>query len=126
MMMGNDGMAGVTVKRDELLNVLKGNRDNHRQTFLDAQEGYREDAIKELDAMLAEARSGKRIRRQVQLIEPQDHTRDYDRVIRMLEMCTREEIFISESEFAQYVQDDWGWKRDFITSTAGYTNRKNS
>jgi len=123
-MMSNDGMAGVTVKKDELLTVLKKNRDEHRNIFLDAQKGYREDAIKELDRMLAEARDGKAIRRQIVLVEPQDHTKDYDRVIRMLEMCTKDEIFISESEFAQYVQDDWGWKQQFTASTSGYTGRR--
>jgi hypothetical protein len=123
MMMDNDGMAGVTVRKSELLAELQKNREAHRGLFLEAQAGYREDVIKELDSMLAEARGGKAIRRIVQLVEPKEHTRDYDRVIRMLTMCTKEEVFVSESEFAQYVQDDWGWKIDFINSTNGYTGK---
>jgi hypothetical protein len=125
MMMGEDanGMAGVTVKKAELLDALLRNRSEHRALFLEAQNGYREDAIRELDAMLAEARSGKAIRRAVALVEPKDHTRDYDRVIKMLEMCTKDEVFIDESEFAQYVQDDWGWKNDFVGTASNYTNR---
>ena len=121
--MMDNGMTGVTVKKDELLTALKKNREEHRTTFLDAQKGYREDVIKELDQMLKDAREGKNIRRSVALIEPQDHTRDYDRAIRMLTMCVKEEIFITEQEFSQYVQDDWGWKAQFVGSTERYTNR---
>jgi hypothetical protein len=123
MMMDDSGTAGITVNKLELLTALKANRETHRRVFLEAQKGYREDVIQELDRMLQEAREGRRIRRAVELVEPQDHTKDYDRVIRMLEMCTKEEIFITENEFAQYVQDDWGWKQQFIGSTSNYTNR---
>jgi hypothetical protein len=124
MMIGDNGMSGVTVKKDELLTEIKKNRDAHRDLFIEAQKGYRDDVIKELDAMLSDARAGKSIRRAVQLVEPQDHTKDYDRVIKMLEMCTEEKVFISDSEFAQYVQDDWGWKQQFVASTSNYTNRR--
>jgi hypothetical protein len=125
MMIGHNGgmESGVTVKKSELLNELTKNRASHRETFIDAQKGYRVDVIAELDAMLADARSGKEIRRGISLVEPRDHTKDYDRAIRMLEMCTKDEVFISDSEFAQYVMDDWGWKRDFIQSTAQYTGK---
>jgi len=120
---GDGGQTGVTVKKTELLGELKKNRDAHRGLFEEAQKGYREAVIAELDKMLSEARSGKRIRRKVELVEPQDHTKDYDRVIRMLEMCVKDEVFVSETEFQMYVQDDWGWKHDFITQTSNYSNR---
>jgi len=94
----------VTVKKSELLEAMKKNREAHRATFLEAQIGYREDVIKELDSMLAEARDGKKIRRSVALVEPKDHTSDYDRVILML-------------------TDDWGWKHEFINTASNYTGR---
>ena len=121
--MFENGMSGVTVKKEELLSALKKNREAHRTLFLEAQEGYREAAIKELDAMLKEARDNKPIRRSVTLIEPHDHTRDYDRAIRMLSMSVSETIFVSESEFAQYVEDDWGWKEAFVGTAMGYSKR---
>lgn len=123
MIVGDNGMAGVTVRTADLLEVLKKNREGHREIFLDAQKGYREDIIKELDQMLADARAGKSLRRSVSLVEPKDHTKDYDRIIRMLEMCTKDEVFISDSEFMQYVQDDWGWKSDFVGTVSNYTGR---
>ncbi len=118
--MMENGKSGVTVKKTELLKAMRKNRSTHTATFLQAQKGYREAIIRELDVMLAEARGGKRIRRSVSLIEPEDHSKDYDRVIRMLEMSVQATIFISDHEFGCYVQDDWGWKESFTNSTQGY------
>jgi hypothetical protein len=113
----------VTVSKTELLEILRKNRDAHRDIFLKAQIGYRKLAIEELDKMLADAREGKRIIRQITLVEPQDHTRDYTRVIQMLEMSQADSIKVTESQFRCYVQDEWNWKDQFIGSTAGYMGR---
>jgi hypothetical protein len=78
-------MKSIMVKKDKLLDLLRNNRDGHRKIFLEALEGYREQAIRELECMLREAKRGKRIRRRVQLVEPMDQTKDYDRAIRMME-----------------------------------------
>lgn len=122
MMMGHDNEnSGVTVSKAKLLEVLRKNREEHRGAFLAAQKGYREDVIKELDRMLADAREGRNIRVAVGLDAPQDHTKDYDRAIRMLEMCIPEEVFVTEREFDQYVQDEWGWKAQFVGTNAKYS-----
>lgn len=106
--------------RQGLLNAIKENRDRHRDIFLKAQEGYRIQLIKELDQMLADARDGKKLRRFVTLPEPEDHTDDYDRVIKMLEMSVEEQLEIDETQFAMYVMDDWGWKKNWTTTNAAY------
>jgi hypothetical protein len=110
------------VNRLVLLETLKENRDKHRQVFEEAQEGYRTAVIAELDAMLAEAKAGKRVKRAVTLPEPVDQTKDYDRVIRMLEMDVREDIELEEHEVAQYVLDDWRWKDMFTASNVRYVS----
>jgi hypothetical protein len=116
-----DGLDEIKVKKDELLAAIKRNRDEHRGTFLKAQEGYREAVVKELDRMLEEARNGKPIRTVVSLPAPSDHTKDYDRVIRMLEMSTATEIKITSSAFAQYVLDEWNWKGAFMETSRRYS-----
>jgi hypothetical protein len=113
-------MDRIKVKKSELLQTVKANREAHRETFAKACEGYRAKAIATLDAMLADAKAGKQVRQHVGLIEPTDQTRDYDRVIRMLEMSVEDELEISEAEFAQYAMDDWSWKRQFTQTTAMY------
>jgi hypothetical protein len=119
-MLNDFGDSKVTIKKPELLEAIRKNRDTHRATFLRAQEGYRAAAIEELDRMLKDARDGAKIRRSVTLIEPTEHTKDYDRVIRMLEMSTADEITITETQFSQFVLDEWGWSREFVGSTSRY------
>ena len=57
MLLGNEGINVITVKKDALLTVLKENMTKHREVFLDAQEGYRADAIKAIEAMRSELAS---------------------------------------------------------------------
>jgi hypothetical protein len=55
--------------------------------------------LKELDRMLADAKEGRPIQRSVTLTEPSNHTKDYDRVITMLEMSVDETIVLDAGEF---------------------------
>ncbi len=113
-------MEMVTVKTTDLHQELSDNRNRHRRIFEEAQGHYREQAIKELDQMLADAREGRVIKRMVILPEPEDHTDDYDRVLRMLEMSVHDETELSENDFEMFVMDRWGWERSFDTSTRAY------
>ena len=116
-------MNSIKVRKSELLTVLRENREKHRAIFLEAAEGYKTAAIAELDSMLHDARVGKKIRRSLSLIEPQDQTCDYDRAIRMMEMSQDEIIELEEHDFAQYVLDDWAWKRQFLHSNSAYSHK---
>lgn len=42
-------------------------------------------------------------------------------MIKMLEMCVADEVTVTEQQFSQYVLDDWGWKKQFITTNARYS-----
>jgi hypothetical protein len=119
----NRGLHSLTFNKAELLERMRANRDRHRQVFEEALEGYRAQMVAELETMLGDARAGRRIRRSVQLPEPRDHTRDYDRVILMLELAETERITLSEVEFSQYVLDEWGWRADFLSTSAAYSRR---
>lgn len=113
-------MKTVKVKRDELIERIRKNRDAHRAIFREAQEVYRQEVIKLLEQRLEDARNGRKIERGIRLQEPEDHTEDYDRVLTMLEMSVDAEIEISQMEFAQYVMDDWSWKDAWLANTAAY------
>jgi hypothetical protein len=111
----------VTVQRDELLRRIKANREAHRSLFLAAQDGFRARVVEELDQMLQDARDGRKpIRLLVGLVEPQDHTKDYDRVIAMLEMSTESEVTVHEEKFQCYVMDDWAWKAAVFHANTTY------
>ena len=123
MAMIEDGMNIVTVKKSELLEALKKNRESHNASFLEARMGYRAEVVATLQAMLDDAKAGKEYRTQVHLEEPKDHTKEYDRIIRMLTMSVNEEIKISDTQFCQYVLDEWGWKSHFIGMVQSYSGK---
>ena len=70
---------------------------------------------------LEETKKGLRIRREVRLVEPIDQMREYDRIIKMLEMSMDDIIKRDERGFSQYVMDDWSWKANFLETTNPYT-----
>jgi hypothetical protein len=113
----------VTVSKTELLDVLRKNRAGHREQFLKAQEGFRKRAIEELDRSLADAEKGNEIRLAVHLPKPEDHTEDYDREIRMLEMHQEDTVKIRAQLFDQIVMDRWGWSASFAATNSAYTRQ---
>lgn len=113
----------VTVSKNELLATLRANREQHQATYVKAMEGYRAALIDELGRLLLDAREGRPVSHTINLVQPSQHIKDYDRVIRMLEMSQADEIVISESQFNQYVMDDWNWKTTFLASNTRYTGK---
>jgi hypothetical protein len=113
-------MQSVKIKRKDLLEVVKKNRGAHRDIFLRAQEGFKKAAIAAIESMLSDAREGKEVRRYIGLEPPTDQTKDYDRLVTMLEMSVDDEITLGQQEFACYVMDDWSWKAQFTQSTSRY------
>lgn len=114
-------MREVVVKTDELLDIIRTNRDLHKTIFEEAIVGYRDRVIKELDRRLEDVKAGKPISLTFRLAEPEDHTIDYDRVIKMLEMEVNEEVEIDAASFTQYVMDDWSWKRAWVENSSLYS-----
>lgn len=115
------GMQIVTVKRMELLEILRKNRKEHRDTFLEALNGYHQAAQRVLAERVQEAKENKRISLSFHLVQPQDQTREYDRIIRMLEMSIHDQVELTTKEFANYVMDDWAWMQSWLHSNVDYS-----
>lgn len=114
-------MRQVTVKKADLVKVVSDNRAEHRQIFEEAVEGYKKRAIELLEGHIERIRKGKIERVAVSLPVPEDHTADYDRVLKMLDMSVDDDVTLDETAFAEYVMDDWGWQRQFLTSSSAYS-----
>jgi hypothetical protein len=115
-----NGTKGVRVKTSVLLEKLKKNRAAHRDIFEKALVGYRASAIAELERSLSDARANKRIRHDIELVEPMDMSREYDRVIEMLTMSVDDVVTLDSRDFQSYVMDDWAWTQQFTTSNSAY------
>lgn len=122
MITGN-GLSIITVKKDELLKELETNRNNHARDLEEAVAGYHQAVIRGLEHALADAREGKEYRTAIQLAEPEDHVADYDRVIKMVKMSVHDQLQVTETEFSQYVLDEWHWKGRFVATSAAYKVR---
>jgi hypothetical protein len=57
----------------------------------------------------------------VSLPFPEDHTKDYDHIIAMVEMSVDDLFELNQNDFARYVLDDWEWKAAFTQSVMAYT-----
>ena len=114
-------MQTVRIDKSTLKRKLIENRARHREIFLEAQEGFRACAIRELDKILSDARAGARIQNVWSMVAPIDQTREYDRVLAMIDMTLDDSIELSERDFARYVLDQWEWHREFIASNARYS-----
>jgi hypothetical protein len=119
-------MREVTVDKSELRETLVQNRQQHRGIFEEALAGFQKEAIRLLEEQLERARRGLKRTVYVRLDCPEDHTADYDRVISMLDMEVSDKVVLTEQEFAQFVQDDWAWQHQWLTSSARFSAAANS
>ena len=109
-------MEKVKVKKAELQDILKKNLEAHKKAFEKAEADYKVAASGLLKEMLADLEAGKSIDRYLKIEEPDNHERDYERALKMLEMSVDETIEISVLEFSRFVEDDWAWKMGFSAS----------
>lgn len=107
--------------KDQIIQTVRQNREAHRAIFEEALEGYRDKVVESLNAHLERIKRGEVLAISVHYPQPEDHTRDYDRLLEMLKLTTDGDVELSETQFAQYMQDDWTWKRQFITTNAAYS-----
>jgi hypothetical protein len=106
----------------KLLTILKKNRKAHHAIFEEAVEGYRKEAVSLLEKNISLLRENRTHRIAAYLQVPEDHTRDYDRVIAMVEITSDRVVTLQERDFQAYVMDDWDWKRQFLTSNSLYSS----
>jgi hypothetical protein len=50
---------------------------------------------------------------QISVSKPESHEKEYDTVIKNLELSTAEFVVLGQSDFNQYVLDEWTWKSTF-------------
>lgn len=113
-------METVWVTTTRLKKEVEKNRKNHRSLYEQAMDVYRNRMIEHLEKMLKDALNGKKVEHSIRMPLPEDHTADYDRVLKMLEMSTEKEVEISQRDFARYVMDQWEWRETFRANSLSY------
>ncbi|MFQ5503356.1 MAG: hypothetical protein ACE5F1_01005 [Planctomycetota bacterium] len=106
---------------EALIKVLQANLEQHRAIFEEALAGWKRVVTERLARAFTDAQAGIRYRTHFTLVQPQDHSNDYRRWIKMLEMTTDPSVDLTEQEFSQYVMDDWRWKGEFLRAASTYS-----
>lgn len=115
----------TTTPRLKLVEALKKNLEEHRVILKEAQDGYRQAMAKQLKKMATRLRRGEvlSIHQAGPWPEvPEDHSRDYEETIAMLEWDSSSEVELSHKEFRQFVLDKWDWMERFLFANAGYSS----
>jgi len=113
-------MKTVRVNKDELLRILVENRKKHKDEYKESIKAYRVKAADLLNKELQKIVGGKKFNLDFDLSKPQCHEKDYDLVIKMVEMSVDEILELEQHEFNQLVNDEWNWKSSFKMSV--YSN----
>lgn len=114
-------MSEVRLKKSQVLDALRDNREDHRRRFEEAMEGYKEQAVRTLEKHIEQIKANDPERVTLNLPLPEDHTDDYDHAISMLEWSQDDEVILNRYEFRTYIEDDWDWKQQWMTTNQLYT-----
>ena len=115
----------MTFKVEELLGILRANLKDHKKIIKEAKAGYKKAIIAECKAKLDAAKKGEDFDKHFKSTLPGDHSRDYERTIKMLEMTVDEELDLTGDQFECYVMDRWQWQESFLATTSAYSNFAN-
>jgi hypothetical protein len=113
-------MNKIIVRKDELLEKLKKNKEKHVGEYKEAIRGYRVKCAELLDKELQLVESGEEFTLGFNVTKPRSYEEDYIRVIEMLEMSIEDVVELDHTEFANYVMDNWAWKQSFSASNSSY------
>ena len=107
----------VTVKREELLERLRENREKHEQEFNQAISQWQNELQSSIESIKPNAefefpQSLEQLRDDC----PVSHVNHYDQAIDMFGMCVTEEIKLDSDAFNTFCRDEWGWKDSLATN----------
>lgn len=111
----------LNFEKDYVLGILIENRKKHETIYKEAVEGYQKALVTDLETKLEKARAGEPVEHYINIVQPVNHLKDYDRAIQMFTFTTDTNIALTEVEFAQYIQDDWQWKGQFLVANSVYS-----
>lgn len=102
------------IEKQKLLEVLRDNLKKHVTEYDAAMNDYWE-ALEiyhssQLDRAKLRTKKGPEI---LAPIEPTSQAKEYEKVIRQLELSIDDRVTLNDTQFQTYVMDDWFWKPTF-------------
>lgn len=123
-------MNSIKMNRQELLKIVRDNKEKHEADFVETVADHAAAMIKiaekNVRIALANRKSvkaglhAKIVNPQGYLNAPKSFAVEYGRAIRMLELSVEDVIDVEEDVFNQLVLDEWSWKNSFVGTQALY------
>ena len=113
----NPTLNETRIEKEKLLGVLRENLTKHKAEFETAMTDYWEALEIYHSTQLERARSRNKKGPLVPVPEmPTSQEKEYEKVIRQLELSIDDKIVLNDTQFQTYVMDDWFWKPTFTTN----------
>ena len=116
------GNRKIKVRKAELLEKIKANKNKHIETFNKAIVAYKEEALKQLAEQTVRVNDGK-LDARLNLITPVNNSEEYDKLLLMFEMEVEDIVELEQAEFNQYVHDETDFAITSRMSNMTYLNR---
>ena len=118
-------METTKIKTEELLTVLKDNRDDHETEFKEALKKWKKKATKALRKAADKAEKDGVITENplAKLPKPVHYLNSYDVVIDRLYMEVEKTVELDDREFQAWVRNEWNWSGAFVGTTSLYNSR---
>jgi hypothetical protein len=116
-------MNSVKLNKNELLKIVRDNKEKHIKEFNEAVEDFKKAVVKIAEENLILANTGNldsitKIKSVPH--KPVSYETSYTKAIRMLELSVDNEIELEAHDFDQLVLDEWQWKQSFSTMNSTY------
>lgn len=121
-------MKNVNVSKFKLVEILKQNKTKHVEEYRAAVPAYEQLIKNKAKEIASTAKGDKPNIKEVQKLAqelgymrpPHNYSDEYDRAIEMLEMSVDGEYDLSESEFRQFVKDEWSFSHEVAGTNSVY------
>ena len=119
--MRRTGSRTIKVNKQQLIDKIKENKENHIREFEKAKVAYKEEALKQLAEQIKKVEEGA-LDAKLNLITPIDNSVNYDKIVEMFEWEVDEVVELEQSEFLEYVQDETEFARNAKFSNTFYAS----
>jgi hypothetical protein len=110
----NPTLNETRIEKGDLLKVLRENLAKHKAEFETAMNDYWEALEIYHSTQLERAKSKNKKGPDVPApAMPTSQEKEYEKVIRQLELSIDDKIVLNDTQFQTYVMDDWFWKSTF-------------
>lgn len=120
---GRNVMNAVKVNREQLLDIVRANKEKHIAEFIESVEDFKVAVVKIAKENVTLAKTGDLAsiaKIKTNPTKPNSYEASYTRAIRMLELSVEDVIEVEEDVFNQLVLDEWQWKNSFTASATLY------